>query len=186
MDEEDTAAARRNAAEALGRPGDEKGVEALLAALKDVDDDVRANAAEALGRLGDQKAVEPLLDALKDEHDKVRASAARALGHVNDERAVRALLESSSAVLVRWVAAIQMGQLGEDILTRTLVKALSQNDTVRRRAAEVVGDDAGDPKVLDELTRAAATDPADDVRKAAGDARDKYERKRRLAHLLNV
>ncbi len=41
-----------HAAEALGKIGDARAVEPLIAALKDSDEDVRQAAAEARGRLG--------------------------------------------------------------------------------------------------------------------------------------
>jgi HEAT repeat protein len=58
---------RKAAAEALGKIGDTRAVEPLIAALKTRDSDVRQAAAEALGKIGDARAVEPLIAALKDE-----------------------------------------------------------------------------------------------------------------------
>lgn len=59
---------RQPAAEALGKLGDVRAVNPLIAALKDKQWDVRLTAAEALGKLKDTRAVEPLITALKDPH----------------------------------------------------------------------------------------------------------------------
>lgn len=50
----------------LGRFGDKRAVEPLIAALKDKDLETRWLAAEALGDLGDNRAIEPLLALLSD------------------------------------------------------------------------------------------------------------------------
>ena len=55
------------AARALGKLGDIRAVEPLVAALEDEDYGVAMAAAEALGALGDSRAVEPLIAALEDE-----------------------------------------------------------------------------------------------------------------------
>ncbi len=49
-------------------------VEALIAALKDPDRDIRGGAARALGKIGDVRAVEPLIGALKDQGRGIRES----------------------------------------------------------------------------------------------------------------
>jgi HEAT repeat protein len=61
---------RKSAAIALGRIGDTRAVEPLIASLKDEDEVVRKQVARALGWLGDSRAVEPLEKALKTENDK--------------------------------------------------------------------------------------------------------------------
>ena len=64
---------------ALGELGDARGVEPLIAALKDESKYVRHFAAEALGKLGDARGVEPLRELLGDEDDGIRKGAAEAL-----------------------------------------------------------------------------------------------------------
>lgn len=77
-----SAAARRNAAWALGALDSQRAVAALIGALKDPDASVREQAAWALGAIGDESAIPALLDALKDVDAKVRAQAAWSLGVV--------------------------------------------------------------------------------------------------------
>jgi HEAT repeat protein len=68
------------AARALGRIGDPRAVEPLIAALKE--EDGRSSAARAPGEIGDARAVEPLIFALKDEDIGVRSAAAKALDEI--------------------------------------------------------------------------------------------------------
>jgi HEAT repeat protein len=51
---------RNQAAEALAKIGDKRAVPALIAALKDEDEQVRNQAAEALAKIGDKRAVPAL------------------------------------------------------------------------------------------------------------------------------
>jgi 3',5'-cyclic AMP phosphodiesterase CpdA len=59
-------------------------VDALIAALKDEDSDVRKQAAVALGKFRDEAAVPALIAALNDEDSGVRKQAAKALGNIGD------------------------------------------------------------------------------------------------------
>ena len=70
---------RASAIEALGRIGDSRAVEPLIAALKDEDVNVRWPAARALGEIKDTRAIKPLIAALKDAEWIVREAAAEAL-----------------------------------------------------------------------------------------------------------
>ncbi|NVO65897.1 HEAT repeat domain-containing protein [Methanofollis tationis] len=69
---------RWGAADALGRIGDERAVEPLIAAMKDPDPRVRKKAAWALGQIGDIRGQRPLLEAIRDEDDDVREIASEA------------------------------------------------------------------------------------------------------------
>ena len=79
------------AAEALGKLGDQRAVEPLIACLKEKAVG-RIYAAEALGKFGDQRAVEPLIACLKDEDLRVRRQAAQALGVLGDKQAAAPLI----------------------------------------------------------------------------------------------
>jgi HEAT repeat protein len=83
---------RARAAEELGRSGDSRAVEPLLAALYEGDPATRQAAARSLGQLGDRQAVEGLLAALHDPWWNVRAAACRSLAQLNDRRAWEPLL----------------------------------------------------------------------------------------------
>ena len=73
-------------AEALEEIGSDArtAVPALIAALKDEDEEMRRAAAESLGEIGDQAAVPALIEALKDNNKQVRLAATRALGKIGD------------------------------------------------------------------------------------------------------
>src|SRR5674536_142884 len=58
--------ARSDAAVALGKLGDRRATDALIAALRDRDETVRQMAAEALGKTRDERGVFPLTGALDD------------------------------------------------------------------------------------------------------------------------
>lgn len=83
------------AALALSRYNSEAAYEALLASLRQNDDDrswsARRYAAEALGRLSDPRAVPALIEALRDDNPLVRPAVALALGRLGDKEAVAAL-----------------------------------------------------------------------------------------------
>lgn len=69
---------RWGAADALGRLGDERAVEPLVAAMEDPDPRVRKKAAWALGQLGDRRGQRPLLAAMRDPDEDVREIAEEA------------------------------------------------------------------------------------------------------------
>lgn len=85
--------ARANAAEALGKIGDEKAVDPLIHTLEDEERMVRRNAAGALGRIGDKKAVGPLIQMLKDKNEDVRNNAAEALSRIGDPSATECVID---------------------------------------------------------------------------------------------
>jgi len=62
LESENAESIRESAAAALGRIGDPRAVEALMAALIN---DLNVNAIDALAEIGDTRAVEPLIDFLK-------------------------------------------------------------------------------------------------------------------------
>ena len=71
---------------------DPRMVEALTAALKDSDKDVRETAMHALVQLRDPSIFEPLVQALKDSSPDVREQAAHGLSQLRDKRAVEPLI----------------------------------------------------------------------------------------------
>jgi HEAT repeat protein len=83
---------REAAAAALGKLGDEGSVEALMAALSDVAENVRWFAVEGLGKLGASQAVPQIAEMLgTDESRIVRAIAASTLGDLGQPAAIPAL-----------------------------------------------------------------------------------------------
>jgi hypothetical protein len=82
---------RASAAWALGNIGDDKAVEALVAALSDSSRGVRMRAAWAIGSLEPKQAPKPLVALLTDKEPEVRQLAAWALFNIQDPDAVSAL-----------------------------------------------------------------------------------------------
>lgn len=179
---------RWRSADALGRVGGGRATEALIEAVRDKNNPERWRAANALGSVGGVKAVESLIAVLRDKHYSDRDRVVSALGKIGEHAVVESLVEAlhDEEPSVRWQAAYALGQFDTEVLTLGLIRALRcGNEFVRRKAAEVVGYYSEDQHVLDELTRAAATDPAKEVRKTASEAQVKYERKMRLFGLSN-
>ncbi|HEX6185658.1 MAG TPA: HEAT repeat domain-containing protein [Pyrinomonadaceae bacterium] len=85
--------ARKNAAEALGEFGDERGVAPLLEVLKVAADyDARGAAFSALGSIGDRRALPFLLDAAVSENESARWQVIMTLGKFKDERVTPTLI----------------------------------------------------------------------------------------------
>jgi HEAT repeat protein len=171
---------RGSAAAALRQIGSAEAVPALLPALRGGDRGVRGSAAAALGQIGSAEAVPALLPALNDEDRGVRWSAAAALGQIGSAEAVPALLpalndEDSG---VRESVAAALGKIEDEALAHGLLRALAHKEVfVRRKAAQVIGYYTSDNHALEALQKLATTDPDDEVRRAAGDALDKFRRK---------
>jgi HEAT repeat protein len=160
----DSAAVRRDAAEALGELGDARAVEPLIAALKDRNSDVRVAAIRALVRLVDGRAIEPLIAALKDEDNDVRSAAAEALGQLGDARAVEPLIallnhENDQA---RLASVVLLGQ-PEGALVALYLKAAGVHQTALE-ALKQLGYAAVEPLIV------AFKDEADGVREVAAEA----------------
>ena len=179
------------AAIALGKIGDKRAVESLIAALRDTNSDVRENAAKALGRIGwkpvnqtersiylmalqewdevvkiGAPAIAPLIAVLRDEDANVRRNAAKDLGKIGDKRAVEPLI----AILedpdwrIRSDAVLALGKIGDKKAVDPLIDALKDKDSsVRRMAAETLGK-IGDERAVEPLI-AALRDKNLDVRK---------------------
>lgn len=126
------------AARVLGRIGDARATEDLIARLHDRDDLLRMAAAEALGALTDQRAIQPLIRAtLRDPAPQVRAHAAAAVARLEGDRAVdvlvAALADPDYGTRLRALEALEAIRV-ED--TSHLESALRDpNVEVRRRAA---------------------------------------------------
>jgi HEAT repeat protein len=94
LEKDEGAHVRASAARALGKIGDSRAVNALIAALKNKHHwygSVRDDAAAALGMIGDSRAVGPLIDALRDEESSVRKAAGQALDKIGGPKAEEAL-----------------------------------------------------------------------------------------------
>jgi HEAT repeat protein len=148
--------ARKAAAEALGKIGDPRAVEPLIASLRDADESVRSAAASALGDIGDARAVEPLIVDLKDEVSDVHRAAAEALGQIGDARAweplIGALTDEDRDV--RTAAAWALRSSGDPRAVEPLIAALKDEwDRTRRAAAQALGE-IGDARAVQPLIAA--------------------------------
>jgi len=169
--EDENSDVRSSAAEALGKIGSEKAVEALLQAFKDEDWNVRYRAAEALAMIGSEKVVEALLQALKHEDSDVRRSAAEALGNIGSEKVVEALLQAlkHEDSDVRSHAAVVLGKIGSEKAVEALLLALKDEDShVRSIAAAALGK-IGSEKAVEALLQ-ALKDEDSHVRRSAAAA----------------
>jgi HEAT repeat protein len=130
------------AANALGKIGDGRAVEPLIAALQDKDSTIRRSAASGLGELRDERAVEPLIAALQDEKSYVRFRAASSLGELRDERAVEPLIASlqDKDSGVREYAAIALGEFGDSHTVEPLIAELQNGNWGAANALGKIGD----------------------------------------------
>ena len=128
---------RWKAAEALSKIG-APAVDALVGALRHIDDDVRWKAAIALGEIGDQRAIGPLISLLCDEDRFVKSRAAYALGLIGEpavEPLIFALREGDGNL--RWGAAIALGKIRDLRAIDPLIRALADKyENVRAESAK--------------------------------------------------
>jgi len=164
---------RIEAAEALGKLGDPKSVDALAAALlSDPFWGVRAEIAEALGKLRSARALDALLDGLeRAENPRARQAIAAALGSFRApeqpelaERAAAALTtklkEGDPSYFVEAAAAGALGRTRTDGAFDALVAALdrsSWNEVIRGsifQGLAALGDPKAAPVLVEWLGRA--------------------------------
>ncbi len=149
-------------------------VEALLAALKDEDIQVRDDAITELGKLGDRRAVEPLIALLEDPNVYIRDNAINSLGLIGDRRAVGPLLGSlrDRNVYIRDNAITALGRLRDPRAVEPLITLLGdRNVYLRDNAASALGE-IGDRRAVEPL-RAALNDENWYVRKTAARSLEK-------------
>jgi HEAT repeats/PBS lyase HEAT-like repeat len=160
---------RKAAADVLGKLGDIRSVDLLIALLNDPEGDVRKAAAESLGKLGDIRAVNPLITVLRDYNADVRKAAVDALGKLgtkinNLEIEIGHLYDSNYAV--RIAAADILGKLGDIQALYPLIALLKDSFAdVRKAAVDALGK-LDDPHIVTPLI-AVLNDDVYLVRKAA-------------------
>jgi len=131
------ATVRQEAAAALGRLGDKRAIEPLLAILRDRDEGVRRGAISSLGQIWDL----PQLVRLGDDEADIWQDAAADLGQLRDGRAVEPLIAAlqDSNAAVRWAAAKALGYLSDERAVQPLIEALDdENKYVRQGAGEAL------------------------------------------------
>lgn len=168
-------AAREVAIRTLGRSGDPRAVQPLIALLGDGHRSTREHTVRALGALG-VVAVEPLIQALEDPDWHVRTGAAVALRIIGDERAIEPLIKvlGDGNRFVRREAAKSLGRIGDARVVEPLISALQDRDSgVRGKAILALGR-LGDIRARDPLQQ-LASDPDPDIQLAARDAISKLK-----------
>lgn len=118
------AAAKAEAARALGVSRSKLAVEELIPLLDDTDREVRREAARALGEIGDHRAVGPLIEKCRDVSADIVHDAIDALGRIRSGESQAFLLKllDDERYWVRKAAALGLGNIGG----RDSVTALQQ------------------------------------------------------------
>lgn len=144
------ASVRSEAVRAIGELGGDSDVEVLIDVLRDdTEPVVRAMAAAQLGMFAGRRAFEALAAALTrpGEDDDVRSSCAEALGTSEEPEALPLLLDAlrDPSALVRYDAALALGQLGDTRALEPLRERLEHDDaelpdvgSIRTIAAESI------------------------------------------------
>ncbi len=175
---------RRSAAAALGKLGDRRAVEPLIARLEDENSSVRRSAAEALGELGDKRAVEPLLKKLEKDYYYALKATANALGKLGDRRAVEPLLKKFGEDGYSEIAAAlkKLGASQEQMVDGYLEALSSNSFDASRSAAEALGK-LGDKRAVGPLIARLGDDDFN-VRKSAAEALGKLGDQRAVEPLI--
>jgi HEAT repeat protein len=96
-----------NAASALGRIGDARAVEPLIAKLKESNYYVRMSVVEALGQVGDARAIEPLIAIFADKDYRIREAAVKALKQIGNPQALAAIKEWDESRIANFPAELK-------------------------------------------------------------------------------
>ena len=128
---------RMAAASALGKLGDESGINPLKGTLSDADPRVRQRVCMALGEINHPSAVPALIDRLSDPNGQVRHEAAISLSAVGTDQALAALKSMMDAdnTAIRRIAASALGEAGTADVVEPLAAALNDPDEGVRSAA---------------------------------------------------
>ena len=128
---------RMAAAAALGKLGDESGINSLKSALSDTDPRVRQRVCTALGEINHPSAVPALIDRLGDPNGQVRHEAAISLSAIGTDQALAALKNMMDAdnTAIRRIAASALGEAGTADVVEPLAAALNDPDEGVRSAS---------------------------------------------------
>jgi HEAT repeat protein len=172
-------------AEALGKIGDPRAVEPLVAVMRRIlshptneddwlqerDGEVCRAAAKALGRIGDARAVAPLIAAVESGRAGVGHVAAEALVQIGAP-AVEPLIAALNEGKLFHEAAKALGQIGDPRAVEPLIAALNEGKAVSSAVAEALGQ-IGDPRAVEPLVIALNNPMRGFLRGAAAEALDR-------------
>jgi len=122
----ESAAARREAAWACGEYRDKTATIPLTVVVRDPDVEASINAIEALGKIADNLAVPTLIGQLKNEMSAKRAKAAWSLGEIRDKRATKPLIPilKDEVFEPRLEAATAAGKINDEPFVEPLIGVL--------------------------------------------------------------
>jgi len=178
--DEESAKVRHGAAEALGKIGDARAVDPLIALLEktegeaqperprtvyypgvgaasaapsEPDPDVRSTAVTALAKIKDARVVPALIARLKDRDANVRLAAATALGELDHPDMLEALIGGlkDSSYHVRRVAAQALGKRRDPGAVEPLIAALDDEHSWVRTRVIAALTTIGDPRAVKPL-----------------------------------
>ena len=152
-----------DAARTLGRIGDERAVEPLLATLSGATYVLRQASIEALGALADRRALPAFLHAMNDDTSGVREAAVKALDRLGAPESIARLIEAltDAAPSVRERAALALEHMGPLVLQALLPSLESSDWRVRLNTVQILGR-VGDVRAVEVLLR-KLHDPAGNV-----------------------
>jgi len=167
---------RSRAAIALGRMGETKAIEPLLALLKDREDEVRIAACLALGFFKDPSTFDDITNILLDDPKiEVRQAAAKALGNTQHPKALPYLMEALRDPFWWYEREAQAGDLLTAIekmgaiAVEPLIAALKDHEGAVRKYAALVLGRIGDARAVEPLGM-ALYDLHHEVGKASAEA----------------
>ncbi len=147
------------AAIALGRLGDDSGLELLYdAVVSEPSPSTRDQAAFALARLKDDFALEQLIEALGRADNSVREEAVRMLGRLASPAASAPLITMLAEYRTRYLVVLALGKVGGAEAYDALMKVLDEEDRTDVRGYAVVGlgwnrDERAVPRLTEILAR---------------------------------
>lgn len=129
---------------------DEKGKDALLAAMKDPSKLVRAAVVKTLGVVGDQQLIKQLIGFFNDPDPRVRANTIEAVSSLGDRQAIQVLLPflEDSNNRIRANAIVGIRKIGNFNLIPVLQKMLTHKDKNMRASALWAMGEIGDNNFL--------------------------------------
>lgn len=176
---------REAAASALGKIGDKRAVEPLIAAMRyqdertyedSEDEEARVSAARALGEIGEAKAFEPLLQEVSHEDCAMVWAAMEALGKLRNPRAVPQLTQALHVMDVdgKKTAAEALVKIGEPAVLPLIDYIKDERKRGRIFAVMALGRLA-DARSIDALTE-LLNDPNEYVRSCAAETIEEIKR----------
>ncbi|WP_459815246.1 HEAT repeat domain-containing protein [Geotalea toluenoxydans] len=157
---------RNGAMEVLVRFG-RQAVPALIALLRDADEEVRNFSAVMLGDIASREALYPLIEALRDPDINVSHAAAEALGKIGDDAALLPLIQLLEGDFwLQYPAVVAMGEMADSRAVPHLIPLLD-HELLMEPVLKALGQ-IGDARALPHLLKVLCDDPAKHIAAAAG------------------